>query len=435
MRRALAARDVGAVYRRLRDVGVTQREIAELTSMRQSEVSEIVAGRRVKQVDVLERICDGLGAPRELMGFCYGNRATYGGEVTVADPEEVEKMLRRHLIALGGRAIAGATVAKFGELLAELPAPSPALLPAQLTQVHVRQVQDVTRRLAEADNRAVCAPDMLSAGAAWATRLLNVAGADPVKRALKVAVAELHIEAGWAAFYTELAYQRTLHHYAQALDLADEAGDVYLKAIILRYAGMATAEQGHPNDGLKMLQCAQVAAWDISRGEERAVVVGETGRAAVEATGLANGATVISLLGDHNTAGTWLAKSRELWTPTRADPYGDLDRPAAELEIQRGRLDHAETLAAASVRRWEGGSPISQTLSGAVLATVHVRAGESDGLRMAHNTITTVSRISSARTRKRLEPLVSALDARRGSDYQELARVARQVVMARGRSA
>ena len=316
-------------------------------------------------------------------------------------------------------------------VLAELPAPSPALLPAQLTQVHVRQVQDVTRRLAEADNRAVCAPDMLSAGAAWATRLLNVAGADPVKRALKVAVAELHIEAGWAAFYTELAYQRTLYHYAQALDLADEAGDVYLKAIILRYAGMATAEQGHPNEGLKMLQCAQVAAWDIPRGEERAVVVGETGRAAVEATGLANGATVISLLGDHNTAGTWLAKSRELWTPTRADPYGDLDRPAAELEIQRGRLDHAEALAAASVRRWERGSPISQTLSGAVLATVHVRAGESDGLRMAHNTITTVSKISSARTRKRLDPLVSALTARRGSDYQELARMARQVATTR----
>jgi len=272
---------------------------------------------------------------------------------------------------------------------------------------------------------------MLSAGAAWATRLLNVAGADPVKRALKVAVAELHIEAGWAAFYTELAYQRTLYHYAQALDLADEAGDVYLKAIILRYAGMATAEQGHPNEGLKMLQCAQVAAWDIPRGEERAVVVGETGRAAVEATGLANGATVISLLGDHNTAGTWLAKSRELWTPTRADPYGDLDRPAAELEIQRGRLDHAEALAAASVRRWERGSPISQTLSGAVLATVHVRAGESDGLRMAHNTITTVSKISSARTRKRLDPLVSALTARRGSDYQELARMARQVATTR----
>jgi len=117
MRRALAARDVGAVYRGLRGVGITQREIARRTGQSQSEVSEILAGRRVKQVDVLERICDGLGIPREMLGLCYGDRATYGGEVTVADPEEVEKMLRRRLIALGGRAIAGATVAKFGELL------------------------------------------------------------------------------------------------------------------------------------------------------------------------------------------------------------------------------------------------------------------------------------------------------------------------------
>ncbi len=65
--------------------------------------------------------------------------------------------------------------------------------------------------------------------------------------------------------------------------------------------------------------------------------------------------------------------------PTRADPFGDLDRPAAELEIQRGRLDVAEQLAAVSLRRWDGGSPISRALSGAVLATIHVKAGEPDG--------------------------------------------------------
>jgi hypothetical protein len=39
-------------------------------------------------------------------------------------------------------------------------------------------------------------PAVLSAAAAQAERLLNVAGAEPVKRALRVAVAELHIEAG-----------------------------------------------------------------------------------------------------------------------------------------------------------------------------------------------------------------------------------------------
>jgi hypothetical protein len=63
--------------------------------------------------------------------------------------------------------------------------------------------------------------------------------------------------------------------------------------------------------------------------------------------------------------------------PTAADPSGDLDRVAARLELERGRLDAAEPLAAASVRRWEsvsGHSERARTLSGVLLATIHVRA-------------------------------------------------------------
>jgi transcriptional regulator with XRE-family HTH domain len=66
-RGALDARDVGAVYRLLQRDGVTQREIARRTGQSQSEVSEILRGRQVRDVTVLERIVDGLGAPRELI--------------------------------------------------------------------------------------------------------------------------------------------------------------------------------------------------------------------------------------------------------------------------------------------------------------------------------------------------------------------------------
>jgi len=105
VRRILAERDITALYHVLKDNSrVTQRTIAELTGQSQSEVSEIVKGRRVRDVTVLERICDGLGIPRELMGLSYGEDGAYGGDVTVAElPEEVRaEMLRRHLIALGG---------------------------------------------------------------------------------------------------------------------------------------------------------------------------------------------------------------------------------------------------------------------------------------------------------------------------------------------
>ncbi|MGH3752590.1 MAG: helix-turn-helix domain-containing protein, partial [Pseudonocardiaceae bacterium] len=48
MRAALAARDISQVYRLLNKAGVSQRTIAELAGQSQSEVSEIIKGRRVQ---------------------------------------------------------------------------------------------------------------------------------------------------------------------------------------------------------------------------------------------------------------------------------------------------------------------------------------------------------------------------------------------------
>jgi hypothetical protein len=83
VRRILAERGLGALFRVLKDdVGLTQRTIAELTGMSQSEVSEILSGRRVLSYDVLLRVVEGLGIPRGLMGLGYGTRGSersYGG--------------------------------------------------------------------------------------------------------------------------------------------------------------------------------------------------------------------------------------------------------------------------------------------------------------------------------------------------------------------
>ncbi len=433
VRRVLAARDISALYRLLKDEGVPQRQIAALTGQSQSEVSEILAGRKVMAYDVLVRIADGLGIPRELMGLSYGERGAYGEASTVVSPEEVAEMLRRHLIALGPiAAIASNPLLRLAELLAhlELPGPSPVPLPSQLSGVHVAKVRDLTRRLGEAGNTSVSEPAVLSAAAAWASMLLDVSGPDAVKRALKVAVAELHIEAGYAGFDSG-RYNRAMVHYARALELATGAGDAYLQALVLKYAGATTVEHGHPNDGLKMLQYGEVTALDIPPDEQRAVVVGEGGRAAVQATVLVAEATALADLGCWDAADTAVAKARELWQPTREDTYGDLDRPAACLALKRGRFDTAEPFAVASVRRWEGGSQTSRTLSGVVLAEIHVRAGEPRGLQLAHSAVTAAATLSSIRARKKLEPLVAALEARHSSDARELARMARQVASTR----
>jgi transcriptional regulator with XRE-family HTH domain len=428
MRAALAARDVARIYRLLCEGGVSQREIARRTGQSQSEVSEILHGRTVRDVTVLERIADGLGIPRVWMrlgGVAETKDGAYGGAGTSAElPEDViAEMFRRHLLALG--AIGTVGVAAVGEL-AELPGPAPVSLPAQLNPVHVGQVRNLTRRLGEAGNACGAGPAVLSAAAAWAERLLSVPGTEPVQRALKVAVAELHIEAGWAGFDAG-HYHRAVHHFTTALELATQAKDAYLQSTALQYAGAATVEHGHPDDGLKMLQFSVVKAWDIARDEQRAVVVGQSGRAAQEACARASAATAMAALGKLDAAEVEIAKSRQLWSPTRADRYGDVDRPAALLALRQGRLNTAESLSAASIRRWEGISQISHTHSAIVLATIHVRAGEPRGLSLAHSAITNVAKLSSIRVRTRLIPLATALAANPGTDAKDLSRMAHQV--------
>ncbi|MGH4000592.1 MAG: helix-turn-helix domain-containing protein, partial [Pseudonocardiaceae bacterium] len=404
--------------------GVSQREIARRTGQSQSEVSEIMhRGRQVRDITVLERIADGLGVPRPFLRILAdapgvdGQDGAYGGEVTVAGPPEgvSAEMLRRHVLALGGVAAFGVPVKGLGELLAKLGDPAPLSLPSSLFEVHVAQVRDLTQQLGKAGKTHGSNPVVSSAVAAWGMRLLGVPGPEPLKRELMAAVAELQIHAGWAGSDAGL-YRRAMYHYSQALELATEAKDAYPQAHALTLAGFVTVEHGHPNDGLKMLQLAQVTAWGIAADDRR-------GRA-VEAWAQADSATALAALGKPEAAYRAVGKARELWTPTRADPTGDLDYVAACLEVERGRLDVAEQLAAASMRRWQDNSRLGRTRSGIVFATIHVRAGESRGLQLAHSAITAVTKLSSVRARRCLEPLVAALEARPGSDTKELGRMA-----------
>ena len=88
-----------------------------------------------------------------------------------------------------------------------------------------------------------------------------------------------------------------------------------MQVLALAYAGLATQEHGQPNDGLKMLQVGGVTALRIPPDEQRAVVVGESGRAAVQAVVLVDEATALSRLEypeAAQAADTALAKAREL---------------------------------------------------------------------------------------------------------------------------
>ncbi|MGB8200480.1 MAG: helix-turn-helix transcriptional regulator, partial [Pseudonocardiaceae bacterium] len=135
-RAALAARDVGAVFRLLQRVGVSQREIGRRTGQSQSEVSTILRNRTVLNVTVLERVCDGLDVPRAYMRLAGVAEGAYPGEFTSLLAEVDAEMYRRGLLGLAGVAFAGQPVPGLGKLVT-LPGPSPMPVPSRVEGIHV----------------------------------------------------------------------------------------------------------------------------------------------------------------------------------------------------------------------------------------------------------------------------------------------------------
>lgn len=68
---AAATHDVAETYRVLRRHGITQQRIAAACEQSQSEISEILAGRRVTSWEVLTRICRAYELPYGAMGLAY----------------------------------------------------------------------------------------------------------------------------------------------------------------------------------------------------------------------------------------------------------------------------------------------------------------------------------------------------------------------------
>ncbi|WP_189308416.1 helix-turn-helix domain-containing protein [Streptomyces albospinus] len=96
VRKALRARDVGAVFRHVQQyAGASQARIATATGMTQARVNEIINGRReVSRLDVYERIADGLNMPddaRHLLGLAARREKRGGGRAfdLAAFPEVV----------------------------------------------------------------------------------------------------------------------------------------------------------------------------------------------------------------------------------------------------------------------------------------------------------------------------------------------------------
>jgi transcriptional regulator with XRE-family HTH domain len=424
VRAALAARDVGALYRLLGKAGVSQRRIAQLTGQSQSEVCEIVQGRQVRDVWVLERIADGLGVPRAWMGLSYGE-----GEPDPPSAEEDvdEDMKRRALIAATSMAALGQVIKSLGAPI-ELALPTGQVLPSRLGMSQVHAVRAVTERLRGLARYYGGQADLFGAAVQLYTPWMQVPATEAIKARLAGALAELHTEAGWCCYDSGLDGRG---YFTRALPLADQAGDAYGIANAAWHAGATLVRNGHPNDALKLFQLGEIYLGGFAPGKSTPATPRADDPRVPTLTARLNrqSATAYALMNSSDQAKHYLAAARDGWTPRDAFERAGMDRATAGIQLDLGQLDTAEQFAAGALRTYGEGHRRGRTLAELLLAEVHVRAGEPQGLTLARHAIEEVSTLQSvAARRERLVPLTAALEARPGGDTQELARMARQIL-------
>ena len=261
MRAALRDRDVGQIYAVLRRRGLSQRRLAALTGQAQSEISEILAGRRqVESYDLLGRIADGLGIPRGYMGLAYDDETAAG--LTGTAPGEDESVQRRMFLGYAA-AIAAGGLASGIESWKPTADTSATPVPHHVGVRDIEQIEDVVRALRRLDysHGGGTVRDAAMGQLAWVSGLRTASAASGVERRLDIATADLHNLIGWSSFDCGL-YDAARYHFACALEAAKTAEEPSLVANVLYRVGKLHLHRGWPTEALRLFQIGQLAAQD-----------------------------------------------------------------------------------------------------------------------------------------------------------------------------
>jgi tetratricopeptide (TPR) repeat protein len=303
--------------------------------------------------------------------------------------------------------------------------PPDPMLPARLDESHVHTVRAVTERLRGVARSYGGQADSFQAEVRRYTRWLAVPAPKAVRAAFGSAVAELCTEAGWCAYDSGVA---STGHFIRAVRWADEAGDACGVVNAAWHAGVVLIRAGRPNDALKVFQLghARLAGFAPSKP---AAATDDPRIPTLTARLNRTSAIAYAVMGRLREAMRYLAKANGEWAPAEEFERASAALETARIQLSLGRLDAAEHSAASAVRTYrEGYYRRGQIVAGLVLAEVHLRAGEPQGLTLAQEALTQVSTLHSLAVRRDLvAPLATALAARPDTEAQELARKARQL--------
>jgi transcriptional regulator with XRE-family HTH domain len=407
MYRACVSRDITALFRVVIAQGINQRQLAELVSMSQSEVSEIMKGRRVTSYAVLLRVAEGLGIERGIMGLAYTDEPEQ-------NPEEVdEDVLRRRLLSLGSWALFDrAVLGEPGRLLAAKATTTP--LPQRVDSSDVAQITALTERLRGLDLRygggGVYAA--INAHARRTERLISLSSNEEVRAQLTEATIDIHSLAGWAA-YDVADTNKSLAHFGRALTYCDGAS---LRAAQILYTVAKTELNfGDPNHALKLLQLAQLGLEDLPRPQPLTAFI------------LAEQARAYAMLGYPDKASDLLQKAFDTYAAadhTQGWRQEQLSSIAGAVQLASGQLETAATTLTSLLRQPPAGTSRTIGVDLTRLATIYLRIGETDhGMTTAHHALNAIQAVpGSIRLTHRLLPLQREAALRRNSECQNFAR-------------
>jgi transcriptional regulator with XRE-family HTH domain/tetratricopeptide (TPR) repeat protein len=405
-RRALAQRDIAAVYRMLRDAGISQASIAQATGQKQSEVSEIISGRQVQSVVLLARIADGLGVPCGWMGLAYEPDSTPVQQDPQTGDLSDANLLRHAVTVLQGRPVLGPA-----DPIRVRTSPTP--VPRRAGPADIAQVAATTQRLGQLarDLGGVPMSSALTAHTQTSEALLSASMGEPVRGQLLAALSDAHRAAGCAAAdagLRELAQQ----HHVRSMDCAGEAGDMLRAVVALDELGWLELGIGQPNEALKLFQLGAAAASSA------------VARFRLEY----HCAYALALLGVANEAIAALRRADDSYQTASNElpPWDDFAAAISHVEgctyFALGRFIRAAGALSAAM---DGAShTVGCTVSNSgLLAAAQLRSGEhGSGLRTAQRVVRLAKGLRSVWIRHSLAPLQEAAAARRDSACQDLAR-------------
>ncbi len=402
----LATRDVQAILLALKDRGWSQRGMADITGMRQGEISAIIHGRKVMSVAVLERIAEGLKIPlgRMGLGWSVGTR-----------PDAPVPDLIKHSIA---RMIGDESYEHVNYLLE--PSPEFDRIGTNDAVAFNKYFLAIQRLEQEVSGQLVPAQALIR----QLQRILRADMSEAVRARLAPMEGWINSFAGWCAT-DQRDYDLAMSHFSTALEIAGKYNDELGKCRALFSAGKTEMHFGEAEQALKLYQLAVVPASKIQSNLYNAGLA-------------AHSAWAVSRLKDRDT------QHIKRYIGHTWESYGQV-KPEREYEDMMSFFNQTDILAVTGqaqvvtspdlaikdlttcLKQRKPGSR-SAAFEHATLAHAYLEAGSGDtAVETGRKALTLISGVQSGRKAVRLAPLKSAAYKYGTRDMTDLAEEIRRI--------